>query len=182
MNPSTSDLLADHLRPALPGMFFAVLTLLFGFSLGIAFGVNEDAIQTHLKASATAVRDTVYRGNDAAMKTVQERSWVYLQRAHLHAGGIGAASIGLILLLVRLGDRPSVTRIVSLALGVGTLGYPIYWMWAALRAPGLGSTGAAKESLKWLAMPSSGLVVLATFAIVVLVAAAALRQRPNPSG
>ena len=31
------------------------------------------------------------------------------------------------------------------------------WMFAGLKAPGLGSTGAAKESLRLLAIPSSGL-------------------------
>jgi multisubunit Na+/H+ antiporter MnhB subunit len=60
-----------------------------------------------------------------------------------------------------------VTALVSLALGAGGLGYSIFWMWAGFRAPGLGSTGAAKESLKWLAMPSSGGFVLATIAVLI---------------
>ena len=38
-------------------------------------------------------------------------------------------------------------------------------MFAGLRAPGLGSTGLAKESLKWLAMPTSFFCVI----VVVLV-------------
>lgn len=32
-----------HLRPVLPGLTLAVLTLLFGFSLGGIFGLNEAA-------------------------------------------------------------------------------------------------------------------------------------------
>ncbi|MSU48709.1 MAG: hypothetical protein EXS37_06370 [Opitutus sp.] len=63
-----------RLRPALPGMFFAVLTLLFGFGLGIGFGLNEDAFKSRLKASAAAGRETVFRGDDAAIKYVLERS------------------------------------------------------------------------------------------------------------
>ena len=34
----------ETLRPALPGLLFAVGTLLFGFGLGIVFGLNEDII------------------------------------------------------------------------------------------------------------------------------------------
>lgn len=181
MNSAASAPALSALRPALPGMLFAVLTLLFGFGLGIVFGYNEDAIKSQWKASATAVRDTTYRGDDAAIKNVLDRSWVYMQRAHLHAGGLGSASVGLILLVVALGVSPAVTRGVSLALGVGSLGYSLYWMLAAFRAPGLGGTGAAKESLKWLAMPSSALVVLATLAVAGLIGSALLQRQSPPT-
>lgn len=183
MNASTAPVsdFTQRLRPALPGLLFAVLTLLFGFGLGIVFGLNEDAIKSRLKASATAVRATAYRGDDVALKAVLEKSWVYMQRAHLHAGGLGATALALILVVVALGVAPAVTRGVSLSLGVGGLGYSVYWMLAGFRAPGLGSTGAAKETLKWLAMPSSGLVVLATLAVAGLVVAALLRHRGQPS-
>lgn len=177
MNASSPDSVSARLHSALPGMLFAVLTLLFGFGLGIVFGLNEDAIKSRLKASAMAVRDTAYRGDDAAIKAVLEKSWVYMQRAHLHAGGLGATSVGLILLIVALGAAPGVTRGISLGLGVGGLGYSVYWMLAGFRAPGLGSTGAAKESLKWLAMPSSGMVVLATVAVAGVVVAAMVQRR-----
>lgn len=60
------------------------------------------------------------------------------------------------------------TRSISLALGAGGLGYAVYWLWAGFRAPGLGGTGAAKESLKWLATPSSGLVVVGTALVAIL--------------
>ena len=42
-------------------------------------------------------------------------------------------------------------------MGLGSLGYSMFWMLAGMRAPGLGSTGAAKESLEWLAVPTSAL-------------------------
>ncbi|MND07410.1 hypothetical protein D3C83_293500 [compost metagenome] len=50
-------------------------------------------------------------------------------------------------------------------------------MWAGFRAPALGSTGAAKESLKWLAMPSSGAFVLATVAVLFVLIAAIVSRR-----
>jgi hypothetical protein len=178
--PVSNSLLKEitlHLHPALPGMLFAVITLLFGFVLGIVFGVNEDIIKSRLKASATEVRESTYRGDDAAMKAVLDKSWVYMQRAHLHAGGLGATAVGLILLVSLLGTSRGMTRAISLGLGLGGLGYSVYWLLAGLRAPGLGNTGAAKETLDWLAIPSSGAVVIATLAVAVLLVAAIVRQR-----
>ncbi|MBX3435046.1 MAG: hypothetical protein KF847_17145 [Pirellulales bacterium] len=179
MNASATNVASDNLRslrPALPGLLFAVLTLLFGFGLGIAFGLNEEAIKSQLSSSAADVRETVYRGDDAAIKSVLDKSWAYMQRAHLHAGGLGAAAIGLTLAAVLLGTSPGWTRAISLGLGLGGLGYSVYWLAAGFRAPGLGSTAAAKESLKWIAMPSSGAVVIATVAVAVVLAAAMIRR------
>ncbi|MEX2045310.1 MAG: hypothetical protein WD941_08155 [Opitutus sp.] len=165
------------LRVACPGMFAAVLTLLFGFGLGIVFGLNEASIKSRLAASAAEVRDSVYKGDDAAIKAVLGKSWEYMQRAHLHAGGLGTTAVVLTLLVVVIGASPGWTRAISLGLGLGSLGYSVYWMLAGFRAPGLGGTGAAKESLKWLAMPSSAAIVIATIAVAVLLAACMLRRR-----
>jgi len=79
-----------------------------------------------------------------------------------------------------LGTSRRVTAAIGVALGAGGLGYSIFWMWAGFRAPALGSTGAAKESLKWLAMPSSGAFVLATIAVLVVLIAATRRVNPTP--
>jgi hypothetical protein len=158
-----------RLRPALPGLLLGVLTLLYGFGMGVFFGVNEDAIKGRLKASAEAVKATAYKGDEAAVKLVLERAWTYMKRAHLHAGGLGVNTIALSLLLVALGAGAAVTRWLPIALGAGGLGYSIYWMWAGFRAPGLGGTGPAKEALKWLAMPASAAVALATLAVAVIV-------------
>ena len=122
------------LHPALPGLLFAVLTLLFGFGLGIVFGLDEEAIKSRLSASADEVRESAYHGDEAAIKAALDKSWVYMQRAHLHAGGIGTAVIGLILVVVLLGTSPGLTRVISLGLGVGGLGYSVYWLLAGFRA------------------------------------------------
>jgi hypothetical protein len=50
-------------------------------------------------------------------------------------------------------------------------------MFAGLRAPGLGSTGLAKESLAWLAIPSSGLCVLSLLVALGLFVRAAFLRR-----
>ena len=170
------------LRIASLGLALAVLTILFGQGMGIVFGLNEDAIKSRLKASAAEVRDTVYKSDDAAIKTVLDKSWVYMQRAHLHAGGMGTTALALIVLVSLLDASRRWTMAIGLGLGAGGFGYSFFWMWAGFRAPSLGSTGLAKESLKWLAMPSSGAFVIATTAVLILlVLTIAGRQSGTPS-
>jgi hypothetical protein len=150
------------------GIALALLTLLYGFSLGGAFGAFEDNIKGTLEASAEQVRTTVYQGDEAAMKKITNKSWTYMKRAHLHANGLGTAALALIFVLVGTRSSVLVSRVVSAALGVGALGYASFWMFAALRAPALGSTHDAKEALGWLAIPSAGLCILGLVAVLVL--------------
>ena len=159
------------------GITFSLLTIMFGFGTGGAFGFLEDSLKDGLRASAEAVKDTAYGGDDAKMKQVLDKSWVYYQRAHLHGGAIGTATLAGSLLLVTLGRASRTLRAaVSAALGVGGLGYSIFWLLAGQRAPGLGSTGAAKEALSWLAFPTTGLL-LAGWVVLVLVVAVELHGR-----
>ena len=160
------------------GTALALLTLLYGFGLGGTFGAFEDNIKGHLKSEGQQVLDTEYGGDEAALKKVTDKSWVYFKRAHLHANGLGTASLALILLLAHLPLDRRVRRLTALALGMGALGYPLFWMLSALRAPGMGSTGAAKESLQWLAWPSSGLCCIGLLAVAVF-AGRALFSKPN---
>src|SRR5690625_1782953 len=105
MNPNTDPFCKEmgrRFRLALPGLFFAVLTIVFGFGLGIVFGANEGAIKSRHEAAATAVRESAYGGDDAAIQAVLDKSWVYAQRAHLHGGAIGTAAVALILVVVLL--------------------------------------------------------------------------------
>lgn len=171
-----SDSFTPSLRTASLGLVLAVLTILYGQGMGIVFGLNEDLIKSRLNASAADVRDTVYKGNDAAIKPVLDKSWTYMQRAHLHAGGMGTTALSLIVLLRLLGASRRAMAAIGTALGAGGLGYSVFWMWAGFRAPALGSTGAAKESLKWLAMPSSGAFVVATFAVLVVLVLSFFRR------
>jgi hypothetical protein len=98
-----------------------------------------------------------------------------MQRAHLHAGATGTAAVALIGMLVLIGAAPRHLRVTAWLLGLGVLGYSAFWLWAGFRAPGLGSTGAAKESLRWLAMPSAGAMLLGTFCVLLLVTVRTVR-------
>lgn len=151
------------------GIFLSLLTLLFGFVLGGLFGAFESQIKSHLKAEAQAVFDTVYEGDSAEMKKVTDKSWVYFKRAHLHANGLGAISLAAILLLMFMQTTPILKKLTAMSLGLGSFGYSLFWMLAALKAPGLGSTGVAKEALAFLAVPSTGLCIIGLMAVFLIV-------------
>lgn len=161
---ATESLSVDALRPVRWGILLALLGLLYGFGLGVTFGIAEDSIKSGLKDSAGAVLGQEYGGDQSAADRVVSKSWTYFKRAHLHAGAMGAAAIAMMLLMA-LGGAGRLAPPASLGLGVGALGYPLFWMLAGIRAPGMGSTGAAKASLAWLAWPSSGLFTLAALAV-----------------
>ncbi|HJN29022.1 MAG TPA: hypothetical protein QF604_14005 [Candidatus Latescibacteria bacterium] len=170
----------ERLIPHRVGVVLALLTLAFGFGLGGAFGAREDAMKAGLRADAEKVLDAVYGGDHTAMTKVTDKAWVYYKRAHLHANGLGATSLALILLLAALPAADRIRTAVSTGLGAGALGYSIFWLLAGMRAPGLGSTGAAKETLQWLAIPSSGLCLIGLLAVLVVAVRALFLQRDAP--
>jgi hypothetical protein len=142
------------------GVLLACLSVLFGFGLGAVFGAFEEDLKGHLKARGEAVLAERYEGDAGKLKVVLDKSWVYVQRAHLHGGGIGAVALALCLLLASLGSPSTrLAAVAALLAGAGALGYAVYWLLAALRAPGLGGTSAAKATLEWLAVPTSGMAI-----------------------
>ena len=60
-------------------------------------------------------------------------------------------------------------KLTAIFLGLGSLGYSLFWMFAALKAPGLGGTGAAKDALAFLAIPSACLCVIGLISILLIV-------------
>lgn len=175
----TDEDFGERVRACRWGILLALLAILFGFAMGGVFGAFEDSLKADLSARAAAVRDTAYGGDDAKIESVVTKSWSYYKRAHMHAGGIGAAALAAILLLAAL-RRPSprVRAGVALALGAGSVGYPMFWMLAARTAPSLGGTDAAKEALAWLAVPSAGLLLLGVIAVIGLTAIDLFASRP----
>ncbi len=162
------------------GVVFALLAVAFGFAMGALFGAQEEALKGHLKAEGEAVLASVYGGDAAKLKTVLDKSWIYFQRAHLHGGGIGAVALALCLLLALLpGPASRLRGLAAAAAGLGALGYPLYWLLAGLRAPGLGGTGPAKAALEWLAIPTSGLAIVGLLLTLALTLRA-LFGRPAP--
>lgn len=160
----------NELNKFTPGVLLSLLTLFFGFALGGVFGGAEDWLKGDLKSRGEAVLDTAYNGDLAAMAKVTDKSWVYYKRAHLHANGLGTSSLAMILVIAACSGVNHKWRwFTSLGLGIGSLGYSLFWLFAGLRAPGLGGTGAAKDSLEWLAVPNAGLLLLGVLSVIGIV-------------
>jgi hypothetical protein len=153
-NASNMSSFSSQLHALRGGLLFSLLTLVFGFGMGVAFGVGEDAMKANLKERALAVLQERYEGNTEKAEAVATKAWNYYKRAHLHANGLGTTSLALILLLAFTSAGLRWRQAAAWAGGIGGLGYSVFWLWAGYLAPALGSTGAAKEALNWLAMPS----------------------------
>jgi hypothetical protein len=167
------------LRGQRVGVLLSLIAILSGFVLGGVFGGLEDQLKADLARSAEAVIDEIYQGDLEAAGQVVDKAWSYYERAHLHWGAIGAATLALSILLSGVMGSTRGARLASLAMGLGAGLYPTYWLLAGRRAPALGGTGAAKETLQWLAVPSAGLLLVGTAAALVLVAARLFGSKPD---
>ena len=150
----------ESLRVVKWGIIFSLLTLIFGFGLGMTFGAAEETLKHSLNSSAKEVLSNVYNNDTTKVDAIVNKSWVYFKRAHLHANGLGTTSLVLCLLLSSLFKNLPLRIFASFSLGVGSLLYSVFWLLAGIKAPGLGSTGAAKEALAFIAIPGSTLCVL----------------------
>ena len=88
----------NALRDALPDLFCAIATLLLGYAMGVVFGLNEDLTKSRLAASADAVSATVHHWRQCGRERDIEQVVDVHAAAHLHAGELGAAAIGVTLL------------------------------------------------------------------------------------
>ena len=120
-------LTVTNLRPLAPGIVLALLSILFGFVLGGAFGAAEDSLKGKLRSSGEAVLDTVYEGDEDKKNAVASRSWSYLKRAHLHGGAIGAAALASILLIGLFGRCGRFETLTAVSFGAGALLYSVSW-------------------------------------------------------
>ena len=162
----------DSIRAVRWGVVLALSSILFGFTMGALFGLNEPALKGHLEAEGKAVLAEKYGGDAAKLKTVLDKSWVYFQRAHLHGGGIGAVALGLCLLLSSLPACPRArSRSPAPAPARARSATPSTGCSPGLKAPRLGGTSAAKETLEWLAIPASGLALVGLVLTLVLASA-----------
>ena len=143
------------------GVLVAMVAILFGGSLGLSFGCCEDDIKGVLKGSAEKALSGVYGDDQAKANKVVKKSWVYMKRAHLHSQTMGVISIAFSLLVAWLSFPAHAQMGISLLSGLGSLGYGIFWLLSGFLAPGMGSTGAAKESIALIAQASGAAFFIA---------------------
>jgi hypothetical protein len=142
-----------------PGLALVLLGLLFGVVLGIYFGINEDAVQAYI-ARGIAAHPTLH---DASS---QDKIWRYVQRAHFHATGIAAFSLGLVLLIAATDLTPRLKSIASVLVGLGSL-YPLAWFTTFYLAPSLGRGAAHEHGLTVTLVYVSTAGLLAGLAVLV---------------
>lgn len=159
----------ESIRVVKWGVIFSLATLLFGFGLGMTFGIAEDGIKDSLHNSATTVLESVYNNDTSKVQQIVDKSWIYFKRAHLHANGIGTTSLVVCLLLAGLMKNIGLRMIASFLLGFGGLLYSSFWLFAGIKAPSLGSTGAAKEALSFIALPGATFCAIGLLLAIYLV-------------
>ena len=135
------------------GLGLVLAGLTFGIALGVGFGTNEDAFKDFVAEGIAAHPDV----HDAKS---QDKIWRYAQRAHFHATGIAAFSIGLLLLVSASSLSRKLKSVASVLIGLGFL-YPLSWLSMFFLAPSIGRNAAhshfATEMLTYVGV--GGLVV-----------------------
>ncbi len=124
----------NNLTSIKAGLALVMLGLLFGIGLGVSFGVNEAFFETYL-TQGIAAHPELHDANSP------EKIWRYVQRAHFHAAGIAAFSIGLLLLVSASRLKQRFKTITAIFIGLGGC-YPLAWLTMFMVAPSIG-TGAA---------------------------------------
>lgn len=161
--------LANKIFELKAGLIFALLTIFFGTLLGGILGTFEDSVKNYLNVSANQVYLEVYKSNTKELVKVVDKSWTNIRSSHFYANGIGTTSLVLILLLGFMRTKVLLRKMVAVFLGVGGLGYSLFWLFVGFSAPSLGSTGVAKAMFTWLSIPSTGIYILGVFFTMVLV-------------
>ena len=122
-----------------PGLALIILTLLFGVVLGISFGLNEDGYQKWIDAGIAA-HPALHDEHSKA------EIWRFVQRAHFHATGIAAFSLGLILVVALSSMRAGMKKLSSGLIGLAGF-YPLSWLSIFMLAPSMGPDGAEEALL-----------------------------------
>ena len=126
--------MTDFLKPVKAGLLLVFLGLAFGIGMGVSFGVNEDMFQSYIEQGIQAHPDLLSEKSAGSI-------WRYAQRAHFHATGIAAFSLGLIILVAFSGQKNGMKTLTSVLIGLGGF-YPLSWFTLFLLAPSMGTKAA----------------------------------------
>ena len=140
------------------GLALVMVGLLFGVFMGVAFGVQEDAFKSYI-ADGVAANPAVHDAKST------DKIWRYAQRAHFHATGISAFSLGLVILVMGSDLTPALKRLTSLFIGLSSL-YPLSWFSMFLLAPSIGRGPAHHHLLtEFFAFSGVGGLLLGLFCL-----------------
>lgn len=120
----------EELRKVKMGLALVILGLFFGVSLGVSFGIGQGTIQYYIHKEVAA-HPEVHDENS------EHKIWRYVQRAHMHATGISAFSLGLIILVMFSDMKARLKTVSSVLIGLGSF-YPLAWFTMFAVAPYIG--------------------------------------------
>jgi hypothetical protein len=120
------------------GLAMVLAGLLFGIGLAISFETAGDAYMNHIRTGLNAYPEL---HDEKSMGII----WRYSRRAHFHATGIAAFSIGLILLIMASGMKKRLKSVTAFLIGLGSF-YPLSLFTLFILAPEMGR-GAAHEHI-----------------------------------
>ncbi|MBT4146829.1 MAG: hypothetical protein HOE45_08155 [Gammaproteobacteria bacterium] len=126
--------MSEQMQSIKIGLGLVMLVLIFGIISGAVFGVAEDSVKSYI-AQGVEANPQVHDGSS------KDKIWRYAQRAHFHATGIAAFSIGLELLIMFSVMAPKIKTATSILVGLGGL-YPLSWFTIFALAPSLGRDAA----------------------------------------
>lgn len=140
----------------------ALLSLIGGILISIFFGINEDYFKNKI-ASGLEKNEQIAAISDPAEKAAvvaneKQKNWRYYQRFHFHASGIGAITLGVLLLLLHVQAPEKLRVLTAWAVASGGLLYPFLWLFAGMYGPEMGRD-AAKETFSFFG--AMGMVFLA---------------------
>ena len=120
----------EELKLVKVGLALVLFGLMFGVIMGTTFGINEEVYKNYI-AEEIAAHPTVHDAKS------QDKIWRYAQRAHFHATGIAAFSIGLIVLVMCSDLKPKMKTATSVLFGLSSF-YPLAWFSMFILAPSIG--------------------------------------------
>ena len=132
----------NELRHVKLGLAMVLLSLAFGVALGISFGVNETGYKVDIALGVVTHLELHDEQSDAEI-------WRYAQRAHFHATGVAAFSLGLVLLTALTGMNAFFKQLAALLVGLSGF-YPLSWYVMFKLAPSSGLVAAQEHWLTQL--------------------------------
>jgi len=120
----------EELRKVKSGLALVLLGIFFNVSLGVSFGVAEGSIQYYIHKEVAAHPEVHDEHSE-------DKIWRYVQRAHMHAGGISAFSLGLIILVMFSDMKARLKTVSSTLIGLSSF-YPLSWFTMFAVAPYMG--------------------------------------------
>lgn len=126
---------------------------------------QKPVLKTHSHTHGGDGHNNAAKGDGAsAQKSVHENpvmalAHTRLVRGHLHAMGLGLATVVISLIMAHTSAKTWIKTVASISTGLGGLIYPLAWVIMGYRTPSLG-IDAAEASVTTIAGPGVALVLL----------------------